>query len=215
MTRIYSPTKPSAVDIFFTYHHRTRHYSVEFDCRIMYRIHDPISSEDLALPSRGSAPRPGRGGWKLLFELGLADLPGPKWRAVDQLQWGLRSEEVDKIRAALFGTGEESLAKDVDKVDTILLLMAAVGIPFGVARAPSEGSEGEGDEEDGQDPGGVATIHWELDQDHWIALNIRKVCGVPLPKDANYKPRSAYDEDDEYPDEDEDDEDEDDDDDDF
>lgn len=198
MTRIYSPTKPSAVDVYFTYHHITRSESVEFDCRLMYRIHDPVSSKELDIPQPDIAPRPGYKDWKLVFELGLADLPpGPKWRPVDQTLWGLKEAEVSQLHTALFDSEDRSPVKEIDKVDTIRLLMATVGIPLGVARHE--------DEDDRQDPTEIATIQWEIDHYDWIALNIRKVCGVPLKKDAHYKPRSA-DEDDEWPDEDDEDE---------
>lgn len=196
MSRIYSPTKPSAVDVYFVYHHVTHYESVEFDCRLMYRIHDPVASDDLAMPHPDEAPRIGFQGWRRAFELGLADLPpGRKWKPVDQMHWGLKQEDIDKIHAALFDTEERSPLKGVSKVDTAKLLMAAVGVPFGVATT-EDGS-------DGQDPMRMATIQWELDHEDWIALNIRKVCGVPLKRDANYKSRSEM-EDDEDEDEDED-----------
>ncbi|KAH8100025.1 hypothetical protein BXZ70DRAFT_200352 [Cristinia sonorae] len=191
MTRIYSPTKPSSVDVYWAYHHRTRWESVEFDCRLMYRVHDPVPSSDLGLPRGGTAPRVGREGWKLFFELGLADLPpGRRWKPIDQMEWGLKEADAKRIHEALFDTEERSPLKTVDKVATMRMLLAAAGIPFGVARTE--------DGDDGQDPERIATVRWELDHDEWIALNIRKACGVSLQRDANYKPRSA-DDDDDYP----------------
>ncbi|THH31713.1 hypothetical protein EUX98_g2487 [Antrodiella citrinella] len=186
MTRIYSPTKPSAVDVYFAYHRVTHYESAEFDCRLMYRIHDPIPSTDLAMPHPDIAPRPGFHGWRLVFEVGLADLPpGPAWRPIDQTLWGLQEPELNRIHAALFDS-ERDLATGINKVDTLRLLMAAVGIPFSVAR-DEEG-------QDGQDAPEIGKIEWELDHEEWIALNIRKVCGIPLERDAQYKPRSLDDE---------------------
>lgn len=186
MSCLYSPTHPSSVDVYFAYHRITHLEFIEFDCRLMYRLHAPLlpSDRSLNVPAPNTAPRAGVDGWRLMFEVGFADLPpsDEEWKPVDQTEWGLTTSDLDAIRIALFGA-PPSTWDGVGNLDVVRLLMAAVGIPFGVA------TEEDDEDTDGQDPAEVGTILWELDHEQWIALNIRKVCGVPLERDASWKPR--------------------------
>ena len=92
---------------------------------------------------------------------------------------GMRASHVNKVHAALFGR-RGAVASAVDKVDTVRLMLASVGVPFGVAR----------DEEDDDEvnPDRLQSITWECFEEEWIGLNIREACGVPLEKDADWTP---------------------------
>lgn len=180
-TRIYSPTRPAAVDVWFHYHHRTRWESVEFTCSLLFRVTDPLT--EAALPPT-SDPLDYNGritrGWTRMFWMALDDSPpGRHWYAKPLRKWDMRAAHVNRIYAALFGRSER-LTSAIDKVDTIRLLLASVGITFYVAR-----EEGESDV---QDPDGDRRFSWECFEDDWLGLNIRDACGVPLDKDATWEP---------------------------
>ncbi|PSR72953.1 hypothetical protein PHLCEN_2v11190 [Hermanssonia centrifuga] len=191
-SRIYSPTRPAAVDVSFTYWHKTRWESVEFNCEVRYSIINPIKKKgpsNLSNSMRGS---------NMLFKMALDSFPpGRRWYPSYITGWGLTGPDVDAIHLALFGPVGFP-GNVVDKVDTVRLLLAAVGIPFRVAR--EEGGA------DRQNPGRVGAVEWEWDYDDWIGFNIRKACGVPLQRDAGWRPKIINGS--EYEDEDEDDEDE-------
>lgn len=155
---------------------------VEFYCHAYFKISDPISSAD---PNHTKAT-PCSQRWERLFEMGTycetADRPPQrKWHPIVQTKWNLVPFQVGRVRAALFGA--EGPTSAVDNVDTVRLLLAAVGIPYRVAR-----TEGEAD---GQDPLCARAIFWEWEDDDWIGLNVRRVCGVPLLRDGAWR-RSTY-----------------------
>lgn len=61
------------------------------------------------------------------------------------------------------------------------LLLAAVGINLSIARKEEDEDEQiEGDSE--------TNIKWDLHHEDWIGVNLRKAYGVPLQKDADYRP---------------------------
>ena len=111
--------------------------------------------------------------------------PQRRWHPVVQTTWSLGAMQVGRVRAALFGAEDEAecAASAVDGVDTVRLMLAAVGIPYRVARAE--------DEEDAQDARCARAIFWEWEDDDWIGLNVRRACGVPLRRDSAWK-RSTY-----------------------
>ncbi|KAJ7636668.1 hypothetical protein FB45DRAFT_1001677 [Roridomyces roridus] len=175
LTRIYSPTRPAAVDVYLDYHHRTRYSSVEFFCNVYYRIQRTVSTTKLdAREPRG--PRK-MNGFRMLFELGLADLPpGNSWKAVDEREFGIKERDVCVIHELLFGLQEEAETKseaeedEDDEADTtpatkitmrntLSLLLASVGISF----------YGE-DLESGE-------LCWEgiEGSERWLGKNIRRV----------------------------------------
>lgn len=115
-----------------------------------------------------------------MFWMALEDNPpGRRWYAKSLREWAMRASHVNRVHSALFGQrGRPATA--VEKVGTVRLMLASVGIPFHVAR--------EEDENDKQNPDRDRDITWEWDEDEWIGLDIRDACGVPLEKDANWVP---------------------------
>lgn len=183
-SRIHSATRPTAVDVSFMYRHRTHQNRVEFYCHVFFRVADPITS------AKQDRPKTSSQGWERLFEMGTycdSDDNPPRrgWHPVVQTQWGLEARQLARIRNALFG-GACCPATDIDKVDTVRLLLASVGIPYHVARTE--------DDEDAQSPSLARAIFWEWEYDDWIGVNTRRVCGCTLGRDNDWK-RLTYRED--------------------
>lgn len=194
LTRIFSPSNPATIDVYWKYHNhnRTRSEAVEFDCTMLYCVRNPVTTASLVIPdveSSKNAPRAGHNGWKLAFKLSMTDANvGPLWREIDQRTWGMQPEDVNQIHSTLFGTGR--FARRVSKIDTIRLMLSSVGIIYNIARGPeqsestdcqevTEGSRDEGDEdenkkedeekenvddEDIQDPLDLGPVCWDFDQ---------------------------------------------------
>ena len=181
-TRIFSPHRAAAVDIYWAYWDRPRSQSDEFHCRLFFRI---LENTDLTRAS-GDYPRGiptyGSHGWKRIFEMRLADVPpGPRWRPIWERHWALEAADVARIHDVLFGDASQYPANLIDKISTVHLFFAAVGLWFHVARSDSE------DEQDKLEE--ASSIHWTLsDNMDWFGLNIRKICGFQLARDANYMP---------------------------
>lgn len=187
-SRIHSPSKPTAVDISFIYHHRTHQNRVEFYCHVFFKIADPITS------TKHDRPRTRTQDWARLFEMGTysdsdESAPRRRWHPIIQTTWGLDAHQIDRIRAALFGDEATCPANAVDRVDTVRLLLASVGIPYRVAR-----TEGE---EDAQDSRCARAVSWEWEHDDWIGLNIRRACGMLLQRDDSCRRSTCQDCDDE------------------
>lgn len=178
MTRIYSPTNSAAIDVQFEYYHRTRWESVEFNCEVSYKIVNPVTHQEvvpwITVHSRSD--------WTTFFEMELEeDPPGKRWYASYITNWGLTAAHAEHIQTTLFGHDAQLPANAIDSVDTMRLLLAAVGIQLQVART-----------EEGEDRQARGEIVWEMDNADWIAHNIRKACGKPLERDATFKLEPPY-----------------------
>lgn len=210
ISRVHSPTRPTAIDIHWEYNHRSYSNHVKFNCRFLYRILDPMSSPHASVDDTvKSTPKPNKDGWKLLFEISLEPLqPGKYWRPVYATKWGLSSGDADDIYTALFGSGslneddeeedEDDWPSYVDDVNTIRLLLAAGGVFLHIARLD--------DDEDGDRQDRMANFQWNFEQEAWIGKNIRAACGESLQRDAAFKEktyaRPDYDDEDSEEDED-------------
>ncbi|KAJ7148095.1 hypothetical protein C8R43DRAFT_1069157 [Mycena crocata] len=179
LSRIYSPTKPAAVDVYLEYHYRTRYSSVEFHCNMYYRTHAAITDAKLDLTQpRGSGKM---NGFRTFFEMGLADVPPRRrWRAIDERDFGVLEPQARALHRILFGepAGAESLAEQVSVRETLRLLLASVGIGFYAAE----------NDEDSVNLDGflMADLRWEgLDgSERWLGRNLRRVAGcAPLKED--------------------------------
>lgn len=185
-TRISSLHGCAAVDVYWTFHNQAGWSSVDFNSHLLFRF---VETMDVLKSGphdfSGGRPRQGRNGWKPIFDMGLADIPpGRRWRAVDELAWGLTVSDANKIHRTLFGKKTKSPGSQISKVDTIRLLFAAVTLPFNVAKSEDDKLSDCIDRR--------ARIRWKLGNEDWVALNIRKSCGVPLKRDAKYKPKKSY-----------------------
>ncbi len=112
-------------------------------------------------------------GSNVLFKMALDSFPcGRRWYPSYLTGWGLTGPDVDAIHLALFGEGVAgSPGNVVDKVDTVRLLLTAVGIPFRVAR--EEGGA------DRQNPDRVGAVEREWDYDDWIGFSsFAEGCGL-------------------------------------
>lgn len=158
------------------------------ESEVAYRIVDPTSTAPAQPAIRRLSTGSLGGGWRSLFNLSLdPDPPGKRWYRLYVSAWDLTSVDVDKIQTTLFGSNGP-----LNKVQTIRLLLASVGILLRVGRTE--------DEDDNCNPERAGSIQWGWDYDDWIAFNIRKACGVPLQRDATWKPRqfqNLYDDSDE------------------
>ncbi|GJE96588.1 hypothetical protein PsYK624_127870 [Phanerochaete sordida] len=178
-TRIYSPTRPAAVDVWLSYNHRSRYDYVEFTSSVLFRVVNPLTDGALP-PTSDPLDRDGRvaRGWTRAFSLSFDPFPpGRSWYMRVQRKWELSAAHATQVHAALFG--QRGRFAGVHKVDALRLLLAGVGLPFAVARA-------EGDR-DAQNPGGHG-ITWKGLEEEWVGVNIRKACEVPLARDASWVP---------------------------
>ncbi|GLB40053.1 hypothetical protein LshimejAT787_0705630 [Lyophyllum shimeji] len=213
LTRIYSPTLPSAVDIYLEYHYRTRYSSVEFFCNIYYRAHPKISKE-----LKRTVPQNERklNGFKRMLQMGLADMPpGRRWRAVDERCFDISPMEVQSLHRLLFGErskmdvkkaeDEETNEPDADTplpdrislADMMELFLASVGIVYTTAREAGD-----------DDEFSMGEMTWEglRGSERWMGRNLRRVCEIdPLEGDDKESEEEGIDdEEDDYDDEDED-----------
>ena len=75
-TRIYSPTRPAAVDVLYYYHYRTRYYSVEFNTWLYFRIINPLTEPTVPeKPDHYDDKGKLKPGWTRMFWLALDDNP--------------------------------------------------------------------------------------------------------------------------------------------
>lgn len=102
--------------------------------------------------------------------------PGRHWQPKRVQTWGMGAADVNRLHRALFGRADRAPGAAVDKVDMVRLLLAAVGVPLGVAREEAARDE--------LSPGG---FRWEGLHAQWIGMNIREACGVPLDGDAGWQ----------------------------
>ncbi|KAF8062503.1 hypothetical protein FPV67DRAFT_1672965 [Lyophyllum atratum] len=187
LTRIYSPTCPSAVDVYLDYHHRSLDSSVEFHCNIYYREHREVSKDlDRTIPQ--GALR--HNGFKPMLQIRLADIPpGPGWRAVIERSFDISPFEVASLHWLLFGqpsgvhranlAAERSPESDsesdlplharISAIHMMELLLASVGVGFTTAR-----------EDGNEDTFSMGEMEWTGLKGHerWFGRNLRRVCDV-------------------------------------
>ena len=138
----------------------------------------------LVLPAltEDTMPRTGEDGWDLVFTLTSTDPDSDMWHSINERHWALQRPGVDHVHRMLFG--DENLADQVSRLDTVRLLLASVGIVLGVATqhddSHCQGLDFEAcqsDERDEQNPGGQWAITWDVDECvHWFGRHIRAVC---------------------------------------
>ncbi|TCD70233.1 hypothetical protein EIP91_004414 [Steccherinum ochraceum] len=124
-SRIFSPTKPSVVEVLHRYIFELgRGYNI----RMFYRAYDPLPASDLKVPNFRGESLTQRNGWMPILEAHPADDD----YADDIFKWKLSSTDVRKLHAILFGPSTQSNAPGtlVTYTDTLRLLMAAARFPF-------------------------------------------------------------------------------------
>lgn len=127
ITRIYFPTRPSAVNALLKY---TARLGWGYRFRMFYRIHHSLNGE-LKIPSTRSEPKVTPTGWRRIIQAHPADNDDDD----DIFIRDLEPKEIAKVHSALFSisSSPDSPAKLVNHRETVRLLMAAVGFPFRVA----------------------------------------------------------------------------------
>ncbi|KAF9534861.1 hypothetical protein CPB83DRAFT_901803 [Crepidotus variabilis] len=189
-TRIYSPTCPTYVDVHFQYHCRSRYNSIEWHYKLGYKVYKRASKENDYHPSalarfeRGSFDGAySSGGWNAIaYGFYDDDLGGygSRWKRAEQSDFKLDYEGIRDVYEALWGPlddlpgdadEEQKLDRRRDLVDTVRILLGAVGIKYSIAC-----EEGESD-----DSGRMWTL--EGLSDRWFARETRKACGFQLKDD--------------------------------
>lgn len=189
--RIYSPATPKCVDVHIKYHCRSRWNSIEWSYSLGYRIYNRLSGDPTAfyIPStNGSLSRwHSRGGWESICwgYFDDEDNYGPRWRRIEVAEMGLHEQGVLDVHEVLFGpiemppsdNAEAVLAHRRKLVTTVRLLLAALGIDYGVACT---------DEETDERP-----YEYTLEglSDLWVARGIRAAYGFQLSRDAEAERR--------------------------
>ncbi|KAJ7148084.1 hypothetical protein C8R43DRAFT_1009410 [Mycena crocata] len=182
LSRIYSPTTPTAVDVFIDYWYRTRQYGVEFKCDLYYRVHNPVESTNIDV-SNTPKGRDQMYRFRPLVQLNLAEMPlGPRWCAIKEGTF-LSASEARMLHRVLFGTPTETSPGLADKVsmrEMLRLLFASVGIAVYVA------SDAANEKDCDRATGGSSELRWEGIEGYarWLGRNIRKVADcAPMPRD--------------------------------
>ncbi|KAI0749559.1 hypothetical protein C8Q80DRAFT_631931 [Daedaleopsis nitida] len=169
-TRIFSPTRPSMVDVYLL-------YPRPHQCQVFYRIHDPAppAEERLKIFHIRSAEKveAGRDGWQLVFNVRTDEVPTRRGRGtkdVERSTWALRQADAGRLHDVLFSNGE--FGDKVSLLDAVLFVLASVGFHLRM-RNPAEkySRDGFGDWEP----------EFKISKCEWIATNLRSACGVPLP----------------------------------
>jgi hypothetical protein len=182
LTRIYSPTRPVYIDVRFDYHRERRYYTTQWNYSLDFKIYDRPGTNDYE-------KRRSEKGWKSIAYGSYDDCgrSGKKWVKVENAELCLEENDVKGVYEALWGPlddiqGDDEEEKEMDRrskmVDTVRVLMAAVGLGYSIAI--------EDDEED--DPDGVFML--EGLSDRWFARGVRKACGFQLGKDAEDEKKS-------------------------
>ncbi|KDR83809.1 hypothetical protein GALMADRAFT_236202 [Galerina marginata CBS 339.88] len=186
-TRIYSPTRPVYVDVHFAYHCRTRYDSIEWHYKLGFKIHDRPTTDDYrpsiltAFERQSCEQSYNSNGWHPLAYGYFDDMGqhGRRWKRLECRGFGLGYEEIVNVYETLWGPLEEHPERANEEatydhrrklVDSVRLLLAAVGIDYKIACKD--------DEDDVIDT-------WMLEGmgDRWLAREIRKVCGFQLKGD--------------------------------
>ena len=192
LTRIYSPTRPTYVDVHFQYHYHALDDSVEWHYSIGFKIYDRPGVNDYRCPEvkhfeRGLFDRGhDSNGWRPIaygFYDNCEDY-GRNWRRIENAKFLLEHKDAKDIYNAFWGPLEED-EEDEDAeserrknmVDTIRVLLAVVGIEYDIAV----------DEDDRDSSGGAFML--EGLNDRWFARGVRRACGFQLTRDPENEKR--------------------------
>ncbi|KAF7362407.1 hypothetical protein MVEN_00587900 [Mycena venus] len=205
LSRIYSPSRPTYVDVHFLYHCRMRYDHLEWHFSIGYKIHTrpkgrgpakelPVDLDVKALKDElggGLANMHTNKGWRSIAWATWDNLGGSNFgqRRVEQRSCDLYDEGIVDLHEALFGPlpeaaadGKLDLARRQASVNVVRLLLAAVGIDYEIAC-----EDGEDDAPPGMDQKDIKQGHieWMLCglSDHWMAREVRRACGFQLQRD--------------------------------
>ncbi|KAF8062499.1 hypothetical protein FPV67DRAFT_1508787 [Lyophyllum atratum] len=194
LTRIYSPTCPSAVDIYLEYYHQydlsEQDPSVEFCCDVYYREHREVS-KDLDQSIHEEALKPN--GFIPMLQMSLADIAsGTRGRVITQGNFSVSSAEVASLHGLLFGqpsigvrevnSATEPRAESdsepilplnarISAINMMELLLASVGVRFVTARDNGKEDKFELGEDE---------MEWTGLKGHerWLGRNLRRVCNL-------------------------------------
>ncbi|KAJ7148072.1 hypothetical protein C8R43DRAFT_952696 [Mycena crocata] len=181
LSRIHSPTMPTAVDVQMRYWSRSRMNSVEFFCDVYYRAHNPVASAGLDISEKPEG-RDMTYSFRPLALMNLADRPpGARWRRINERTFEISAVQARTLHRVLFGMPTETapgLAGKISVREMLRLLFASVGVVLHVSSNATD--------KNGDNVKGGGELRWEGIQDNarWLARNIRRVAGcAPMPRD--------------------------------
>ena len=201
LTRIYSPTRPTYVDVHFTYHSRSRSQSIEWCYKLGFKIYSRPGSSDYApsilrrFESGSFDDAYSSDGWRPIA-YGYYDdeqgWSGRQWKRVEEANFSLGSNDVQDIYKALWGPLEElprssgatnkaTLKHRRALVNTVRVLLGAVGIDYVIAIT------------DGEVDNSRSSFALEGSSDRWFARETRKACGFQLKFDPANEARGRED----------------------
>ncbi|KAG2123410.1 hypothetical protein DEU56DRAFT_893685 [Suillus clintonianus] len=197
IVRIYSPSTPMYIDVHFKYHCRARMSEIEWFYSLGYKIQrrPPATAGDVCTIDKGlgqGGPQDvhTHNGWQSICWGYYDDSNGNygrKWRRVEIAKMELYEEGVMDVHETLFGDLEKPAPTDPEAmlayrrslVRSIRLLLAAVGLSYGVAC-----TDDESDVEPNQ-------LMLEGLSDRWVGRGIRNACGLRLAGDAEKERKGA------------------------
>ncbi|KAJ7114164.1 hypothetical protein C8R43DRAFT_1078497 [Mycena crocata] len=199
ISRIYSPSKPTYIDVHLLYHCRMRPSYLEWHFSIGYKIYTRPQGRgpakempaDLDIKKLKADFGGGLGnmhvnkGWRSIAWATWDDLGRNNFgqRRVEQHACDLYDEGIVDLHEALFGAlPEAEAARRKASVNVVRLLLAAVGIDYEIAYEDDEEDVHPGtDQRDTK----LGHIEWMLCglSDHWMAREVRRACGFQLTRD--------------------------------
>ena len=211
MTRIYSVSSPSSVDLHLTYHARSRSDSIEWYIGIGYKINSRPSPNKLPACSDTLRQIGLRGGFHFSFGMyngngwntfykaafhGERGFSGRRWKRYEEKEFGLYEDGLKDVHDALLGPhscmDETPQNSDADSetlkrqrlVQTARLLLACVGITCSIATKDSE--------RDALPGWRMGMLKWNLEGiPSWFAREVRKAAGFQLERDAKEAKKHA------------------------
>ncbi|KAJ7496656.1 hypothetical protein FB451DRAFT_1119558 [Mycena latifolia] len=199
ISRIYSPSRPTYVDVRLLYHCRMRSSSLEWHFSIGYKIYTrpqglgPAKERPADLDIKKLKAEFGGGlanmhvnkGWRSIAWATWDDLGGRNYgqRRVEERSCDLYDEGIVDLHEALFGAlPDAEKARRMASVNVVRLLLAAVGIDYEIACEEDEEDVPPGMDQKDTKQGHIEWMLCGL-SDHWLGREVRRACGFQLARD--------------------------------
>ncbi|KAF8890113.1 hypothetical protein BD779DRAFT_1518376 [Infundibulicybe gibba] len=213
LTRINSPTENKYIEVHFSYHSRSRMYSIEWFYTLGYKVFsgEPTPSTNIRMfEGRSHASTYRRQGWRSITYAFYDDENNHwrKWKHIEVFSVDVTHTGLVEVHEALWGP-LAALPPDASAADLLERRRALVR----TLRYTIACEDGEVDSRPGRYGSPQGQIGWVLEaaNDRWLARGVRRACGFQLERDPDDEVKGRRDREEaakEYDDDDDDDDDE-------